>query len=158
MLLSGYYYGSARADVLAAGLPGMPLLGDVIAHTAAPITGLLTGPAAVKASFSPAPVPDRFARFPAAMALRPSQVRATGAESALMVPAAMALSRRYGEISLPVIILAGAGDRIVKVDRHSEPLSREIEGAELRVIPDQGHLLHYGVPEQVVAAIDDLAP
>ena len=34
----------------------------------------------------------------------------------------------------------------------------EIEGAELRVLPGQGHLLHYGVPEQVVAAIDELAP
>ena len=156
VLLSGYYYGTARPDVLPMSVPGLPLLGDVIAHTTAPLTGLLTGPIGVKASFSPAPVPDAVAALPVALSLRPSQIRATAADTAMMVPGAMSLSGRYGELDLPVVILAGEGDHIVHLERHAERLVSQIKGAELRTFADQGHMLHYAVPEQVIAAIDDV--
>jgi pimeloyl-ACP methyl ester carboxylesterase len=157
VLVSGYYYGTARPDVIPASLPAIPVFGDVLAHTTAPFTGLVTGPLAVKASFAPAPVSDKFAAFPKAMALRPSQVRATAADTAFMVPSAIALSRRYGELTVPVVVMAGAGDLIVHVDKHAERVVGDIAGAELRVVQGQGHLLHYAVPEQVVKAIDDVA-
>ena len=156
VLLSGYYYGTARPDVLPMSVPGLPLLGDLIAHTTAPLTGLLTGPIGVKASFSPAPVPEAVTALPVALSLRPSQIRATAADTALMVPGAMSLSGRYGELAVPVVILAGAGDRIVHPGRHAERLVVEIAGAELRIVPDQGHMLHYAVPEQVIAAVNDV--
>jgi pimeloyl-ACP methyl ester carboxylesterase len=156
VLLSGYYYGSARPDVIPASIPAMPLLGDLLANTAAPLTGLLVWPAAVKASFAPASVPDKFSDFPMAMTLRPSQVRATAADTALMVPSAMALSDRYGELQLPVIVMAGEGDLITHVGKHAQRLADDIAGSDLRIIPGQGHLFHYHLPEQVVAAIDDV--
>lgn len=156
VLLSGFYYGSARPDVVPASLPAVPVFGDLLAHTVARLAGLLTGPLAVKASFAPAPVSNKFAAFPKAMALRPSQVRATGADTALMVPSAIALSHRYTELALPVIIMGGAGDLIAHLDKHAKRLVGDIAGAELQVVPDQGHLFHYAVPEQVVAAIDDV--
>ena len=53
--------------------------------------------------------------------------------------------------------MAGEGDRIVPVGKQAERLAREVRGAELRIVPGQGHLFHYAVPEQVVAAIDDVA-
>lgn len=155
VLLSGYYYGSARPDVLPSSIPAIPLLGDLIANTTAPLTALLIGPVAAKASFAPAPISERFASFPKAMALRPSQVRATAADTAMMIPGAIALSKGYGELDLPVIIMAGEGDLIAHVSKHSERLAGEVSGAELRIVPEQGHLLHYGVPEQVVTAIAD---
>jgi pimeloyl-ACP methyl ester carboxylesterase len=156
VLLSGYYYGTARPDVLPASIPAIPLLGDLLAYTVVPLTGLMSGPVGIKASFAPAPVPDKIAALPKAMALRPSQVRATAADTALMVPSAVALSKRYGEIAMPVIIMAGAGDVIVHVDEHAERLVHDIAGAKLQVVPAQGHMLHYAVPEAVVAAIDEV--
>jgi hypothetical protein len=36
--------------------------------------------------FGPAPVPRKFDEFPKEMALRPSQIRASAAETALMIP------------------------------------------------------------------------
>jgi pimeloyl-ACP methyl ester carboxylesterase len=156
VLLSGYYYGTARPDVLPFSIPAIPLLGDLIANTVAPLTGLLIGPAAVKASFAPAPVSGKFAAFPLAMTLRPSQVRATAADTAMMIPAGVALSARYSELELPVIIMAGEGDLIAHIGKHAERLAKDIVGSELRVVPEQGHLFHYAVPEQVVAASDDL--
>jgi pimeloyl-ACP methyl ester carboxylesterase len=152
VLLSGYYYGTARPDVVPFSVPAIPLLGDVLANTVAPLTGLLIGPGAVKASFAPAPVSEKFAAFPMAMTLRPSQVR----DTAMMVPAGIALSARYGELELPVIIMAGEGDLIAHIGKHAERLVTDIAGSELRVVPQQGHLLHYAVPEQVVAAIDNV--
>lgn len=156
VLLSGYYYATARPDVLPMSVPGLPILGDIFAYTTAPLTGLLTGPIGVKASFSPAPVPDAVTALPVALSLRPSQIRATAADTAMMVPGAMSLSARYGELGVPVVILAGAGDRIVHVHRHAERLVADVKGAELRIVPDQGHMLHYAVPEQVIAAVDDV--
>jgi pimeloyl-ACP methyl ester carboxylesterase len=116
----------------------------------------VTGPIGVKASFAPAPVSPKFADFPVAMALRPSQIHASAADAALLVPGAMMLSRRYGELALPVIIMAGRGDVIVHMDKHAERLVSDIKGAELRIVPHQGHMLHYAVPERVVAAIGDV--
>lgn len=157
VLLSGYYYGTARPDVVLFSPPAIPVIGDVMADTISPLSGLLVGPGAVKASFSPAPVSDKFADFPIAMTLRPSQVRATAADTAMMVPGAIALSRRYDELKLPVIVMAGAGDRIAHVGEHAKRLVEDVGRAELRTVRGQGHLFHYAVPDQVVAAIRDVA-
>ena len=157
VLLSGYYYGTARPDVIPFSFPAIPVLGDLMAHTISPLSGALVGPAAIKASFAPAPVCDKFKNFPLALTLRPSQIRATAADTAMMVPGAIALSRRYPELGLPVVIMAGEGDLIAHVGKHAERLAGDIVGSELRIVPEQGHLFHYAVPEQVVAAIDDVA-
>ena len=157
VLLSGYYYGTARPDVVPASLPAVPVLGDLMAHTVSPLSGLLVGPMAVKASFAPAPVSDKFASFPVAMPLRPSQIRATAADTAMMVPGAVALSRRYGELSMPIIVMAGDGDLIAHIGKHAERFVAEVDGAELRIIPGQGHLFHYAVPDQVITAIGNAA-
>ncbi len=157
VLLSGYYYGTVRPDVVPASLPAIPVFGDVMAHTVSPLAGALVGPAAVKASFAPAPIHDNFANLPVAMTLRPSQVRATAADTAMMIPAAVALSKRYGELDLPIVVMAGQGDLIAHPDKHAERFAAEVRAAELRIVPGQGHLFHYAVPEQVVAAIDDVS-
>lgn len=154
VLLSGYYYGTARPDVVPASMPAIPGLGDVMAHTVSPLAGALLGPAAIKASFAPAPVSDKFKDFPLALTLRPSQVRATAADTAMMVPGAIALSRRYAELTTPIVIMAGEGDLIAHIDKHAKRLADAIAGSELRIVPGQGHLFHYAVPDQVLAAID----
>jgi hypothetical protein len=41
------------------------------------------------------------------MALRPSQIRASAAESALMIPDAFHVQERYAELKTSVLIIAG---------------------------------------------------
>lgn len=115
------------------------------------------GPMIVKESFAPAPVSERFADFPLPLALRPGQVHATAADAAMMVPAALELSRHYAELKLPMIIMAGKGDRIVDVGTHAEMLAADILDSELRVLPGLGHMFHYDAPDAVAAAIDAVA-
>lgn len=157
VLLSGYYFGTVRPDIWLLSAPAVPLVGDTMANTISPLAGRLIGPGAIKASFSPAPVPDKFAAFPLALTLRPGQVRATAADTAMMVPAAMAISRRYDELAVPAIVMAGEGDLVAHVDKHAERFAREVPNTELRIIPEQGHLFHYAAPEQVVTAIGEVA-
>jgi pimeloyl-ACP methyl ester carboxylesterase len=154
VLLSGYYYGTGRPDVYPLSAPAIPILGSLLANTVAPLTGRLIAGPGIKASFSPAPISEKFSAFPLPMIFRPSQVEATASDNALMVPAAIRLSRRYGELSLPIVVMAGEGDLITHHDKHAERFVAEVPSAELRIVPGQGHLLHYGVPDQVVAAIE----
>jgi pimeloyl-ACP methyl ester carboxylesterase len=157
VLLSGYYYGTARPDVYPFSVPAIPVLGRLLANTLAPLTGRLIAGPGIKASFSPAPVPEKFSAFPLPMIFRPSQVRATASDNALMVPSAVRLSRRYGELDLPTVVMAGEGDLITHLDKHAERFAREVGSAQLRTVPGQGHLLHYAAPDQVIAAIDSVS-
>lgn len=157
VLLSGYYYGTVRPDALAAAPQAMPLIGDVLTRTFSPLSATLFGPAVIRQLFAPAPVPDSFDRFPKALAVRPKQLRATAADAAIMVPAAADLSRHYGELDLPVILMAGKGDQVAGVAEHTERLAADIRDSELRVIADQGHMVHYAAAAEVVASIDAVA-
>lgn len=154
VLLSGYYYGTARPDVVPMSAPAIPLVGDVLAHTISPLAGRLMSPGAVKASFHPAPVSEKFKSYPLELTFRPSQIRATAADTAMMVPGAIDLSRRYADLKMRVVAMAGEGDLIVHREKHSERLVSELKNGELRVIPGQGHLFHYAVPSEVLEAIE----
>src|SRR5689334_21766805 len=95
VLASGYYYPHARADVIVLSPPAIPVLGDALSHTISPIVSRLMWPALLRKIFGPNPVPKKFAGFPEEMAVRPSQIRASAAETALMIPSAHALKKLY---------------------------------------------------------------
>lgn len=57
--------------------------------------------------FEPKSAPAKFDQFPKEMALRPSQIRASAAESALMIPDAFHFEDKYVELKMPVVIIAG---------------------------------------------------
>jgi len=153
VLMSGYYYPTVRPDVLTA-MPAVPLFGDLMRLTVSPVVGRLASPLMKQAIFAPLPVADKFDGFPMEMSLRPSQIRATAADTAMMIPAAAALSARYGELALPVVLIAGDGDTIAFFDRHSQRLHDALPGSELRTLAGAGHMFHYHDPDAVIAAID----
>jgi hypothetical protein len=64
--------------------------------------------------FSPVPILAQFrAACSDAMALRPSQIRATSVDGALMIPSALSLRRHDDELLMPVLIMAGKGNKVV---------------------------------------------
>ncbi|HEY8609049.1 MAG TPA: alpha/beta hydrolase [Noviherbaspirillum sp.] len=158
VLASGYYYPSLRMDVPLVSGPAIPVVGDLMRYTVSPLVGRATWPALRRKVFSPAEAPERFMReFPVEMALRPSQLRASAAEAAIMIPAVMALRHRYHELVLPVAILAGDGDRIVSTGAQSERLHGELPQSSLHITHGAGHMLHHVAPMEVMAAIDHMA-
>ncbi|MBD0271145.1 MAG: alpha/beta hydrolase [Acetobacteraceae bacterium] len=158
VLLSGYYFWTFRPDVLLVVPAAVPVLGDLLRYTVSPVLGRLLMPLLKRAMFSPAPVTARFKReYSDAMALRPSQIRATSLDGTLMIPGAVRLRHHYDDLAKnPVAIVAGSGDKIVR-KRSAERLHAEIPGSALRIVEGAGHMVHQSAPEEVVEAIRAVA-
>jgi pimeloyl-ACP methyl ester carboxylesterase len=137
--------------------PAIPVIGDLMRHTISPLIGRLLWRPMLKVMFSPSPVPRYFDRFPTWMALRPSQLRASAEEAAIVIPSAMALQRRYTEIAVPTVIVAGTQDRYVDHERHSVKLSTMIPGSELLLSARAGHMVHHADPRRVLQALEAAA-
>src|SRR3954470_2526007 len=158
VLLSGYYFPTARMDVVLSSPNAIPGIGDALRHTISPPLARLMLPAGIRGMFAPAPVPDRFDRlFPKELMVRPIQLRASAEDAALMPPSAMELQEHYRELKLPVVILAGGDDQIADVGRQSKRLHEEIPQSELIVLPGLGHMVHHLAPDAVIKAIDRAA-
>lgn len=155
VLLSGYYYPTPRLDVALFSPPAIPIIGDLMRYTISPLIGRAIWPAMVRKVFAPAKTTARFKNeFPVWMALRPSQLRASAAETAMMIPSADKLSARYRELRMPVVIMSGASDLHVISRLHSERLHKQLPQSELMLIPKVGHMIQHLAPHQVMSAID----
>lgn len=152
VVLSGYYFPSLRLDVPLAAAPAIPFIGDVLRYTMAPIIGRLMTPLLIRQLFAPAPVPDRFKSFPLSMSLRPSQLRSSAQEAQLMVASAKSLESRYGELTVPISIIAGSGDTIANPLAQSNRLANLILGHDAQLVPGAGHMVHYFSPGLVIEA------
>lgn len=158
VLASGYYYPTVRPDMVALSGPAIPLLGDILRYTLAPLVGRLMWPAAMRKLFGPAKAPRKFTEgFPVGMALRPSQLRAGAADSSMMIPDAFGMHGRYGELTLPVVIVAGELDRLIDSESQSERLSRDVGHSTFRSIGGAGHMVHQTAMREILAAIDEAA-
>jgi pimeloyl-ACP methyl ester carboxylesterase len=156
VLASGYYYPNARADVVILSPPAIPLFGDLLSHTLSPLLSRLMWPLLLRKIFGPSPVPKKFDGFPEEMAVRPSQIRASAAETALMIPSVHALRKKYGLLKMPVAIVAGAEDRLIESEQ-SAHLHRDIPHSSLRCIPGNGHMVHQTATAEIMTAIDKAA-
>ena len=154
ILVSGYYFPTARLDVALAAPPAVPILGDVMRYTVSAVSARLLLGRTVKAMFAPQPVPPDFLPvLSREMLVRPAQIRANAEDAAFMIPAAAALRKRYATLAVPTAIFAGGADKVVDLDTHARQLHAELSESELHVLPDLGHMLHHTVPDQVIAAI-----
>jgi pimeloyl-ACP methyl ester carboxylesterase len=158
VLASGYYYPTVRSDVVAMSGPAIPLLGDVLRYTLAPIASRVLWPLLLRKIFGPREIPQEFAEgFPKGMAVRPSQLRASAAESALMIPDAVHFQDTYVDLKMPVVIIAGELDRLVDTERQSARLHDEIAQSTFRSVTGAGHMVHQTDTDAVMAAIHEAA-
>ena len=156
VLVSGYYFWTLRPDALLVAGGALPGLGDILRYTFSPVLGWLQMPVLKRAMFSPASVPARFENeYSSAMALRPSQIKATSVDGALMIPCVVALRSCYEDLDIPVAIIAGDGDKIV-FKRSAERLHDRVKGSTLEIVEGAGHMVHYSAPKRVVDAVDQV--
>jgi hypothetical protein len=119
VLASGYYFPTPRFDVGLMSGPALPVLGDLLSYTIAPIISWAILPAAFRKIFAPRAVPQRFKnQFPTSLALRPKQLRAAAEESALLIPTAAQLQALYPNIQCQVRIVHGDACRGWTVPTH----------------------------------------
>jgi pimeloyl-ACP methyl ester carboxylesterase len=158
VLASGYYYPTVRADVFLVSPPAIPLIGDAMRYTISPPLTRAMLPGMIEQMFAPAEVPERFEHlFPKELMVRPSQIRASAEDAALMTPAVMELQHHYRDLRAPVTIIAGSDDQVVDVGRHSERLHQDLPGSEFVSLPGLGHMVHHLAPGEVADAIERVA-
>jgi pimeloyl-ACP methyl ester carboxylesterase len=114
--------------------------------------------AALTEIFAPNPVPEGYlAYIGAPLTLRRETFRANARQVNTLRPHVVEMSARYPSLDLPLEIIHGRADDVVPAAIHSEPLARQVPGANLVLVDDLGHMPHHIVPGQVVAAIDRAA-
>lgn len=154
VLASGYYYPTPRIDVLLVSPGGLPVFGPIVSHTFTSLVARLFWPLLLRRIFSPMPVPPKFSRYPREMAVRPSQLYASAADTALMIPSSVSLRRQYRQLTMPVVIIAGSEDKMVHTGSQSVHLHGEIPGSRLVLLEGAGHMVHQNCTREVWAAIE----
>ena len=157
VLASGYYYPTLHPDVVALSAPAVPLVGDVLRYTISPIVSRIMWPVLMTKIFGPRSVPKKFEGFPKEMALRPSQIRASAAESALMIPGAFDFQDEYANLKMPVSIIAGEEDRLINIDEQSHRLHGNIAQSKFHRVPGAGHMVHQTATSSVMSAINQVS-
>jgi len=157
VLASGYYYPSIRMDVAVLSIPAIPVIGDVVRYAISPLLTRLLWPLLLRRVFRPSPIPRKFRDFPKEMAVRPSQLRASAAESGLMILDAVISRSSYAGLTMPVVIIAGTEDRNIDFHAQSARLHRELPHSTLREVAGAGHMVHQTTPEAIWAAIEEAA-
>jgi pimeloyl-ACP methyl ester carboxylesterase len=157
VLASGYYYPTFRPDMVALSAPAVPLVGDVMGHTISPMVSRVMWPLLMAKIFGPRSVPQKFEGFPKELALRPSQIRASAAESALMIPNAFHFRDEYANLKMPMVIVAGEDDRLVDIDAQSSRLHRDVPQSRFHRVPGTGHMIHQTATGVVMSAINEVA-
>lgn len=157
VLVAGPYFPIARPEPLLLALPALPGIGPTLANTVSPLLVRAAGPATLRRIFAPNPVPPEFtARFPRELALRPGHIRATAGDAGLLQLAELRMAKRYAELTMPVAIVGGDSDRLVDYGQ-AERMHTAIPQSSLRRAEGVGHMVHWIMPELVMAAVDDVA-
>jgi pimeloyl-ACP methyl ester carboxylesterase len=134
---------------------GWPVIGALFRRIVIPLYAPTAARRGVDRSFGPDEAPDGyFDGAGLALLFRPRDFKANAADLRRLKPQIAEMSKRYGEIRVPTIILAGENDRTVSPEIHAKALARDIPGAALEMIPDAGHALHHSERARVIAAVE----
>lgn len=136
----------------------MPVIGPLIARTLILPTGYFMLKPGVAGVFRPDAPPENYGEHTGvAMLLRPREFIANAQDLSQLKEFVRAQSQRYGELKMPVTIIAGDKDPVVYTDIHSRAIGRQVPQATLNVLPGVGHMVHYVAADKVVQAIDAIA-
>jgi pimeloyl-ACP methyl ester carboxylesterase len=156
VLMSGYYWPTPRLDVPLLSGPAVPGFGDLLRFTISPPLGWAMTPMVMKQMFSPSKVPLHFRTgFETSIMLRPWQIRAAAADTAMMPFEASQSAARHREVQAPVLVITGDGDKIVSFKHQSRRLARELPEGQILVVQGAGHMVHHTAPDEVGSAIEE---
>jgi pimeloyl-ACP methyl ester carboxylesterase len=132
-----------------------PVIGPLLAYTITlPLGTFLTGPGA-RTAFLPQIMPEHFVSDTATpLLLRPREFLANARDLVTLKAAVTEQAPRYGDIKMPVVVIAGDADKTVSAAIHSRPFAAAVPHAKLIVLPGVGHIVQNASPELVIREID----
>lgn len=134
-----------------------PVIGPLLAYTITLPLGYFVAESGARNVFLPQTMPDGFVKDSATpLLLRPREFIANAYDLVTLKQAVAAQISRYGEIRMPVTIIAGEPDKTVKTDTHARPFAATVPNAKLIVLPDLGHMVQNAVPDLVKTEIETM--
>ena len=138
------------------GLAAAPLVGPVFTQLVPTV-----GPAQVRAGidsvFDPAPVPENYFENSAiGLLFRPPNFRANAQDVRTLEGELASQSKRYGELTVPIVVFSGSQDTVISPKLHVGELKKQVP-VELVILPDEGHMPHHAHGGDVANAIRRLA-
>jgi pimeloyl-ACP methyl ester carboxylesterase len=153
VLVSAATYAEGLPFPALLGLTDLPLLGPLFRHTLLPpLTRAATG-SILRGMFAPGLPSARYTAMVKAFIMRPTHFEAYADEFKHLADALAEQSPRYGEIQVPVTILAGREDMAAPPESQAHTLHRAIAHSRLVVFPETGHFAHHQHPQAVLNAI-----
>lgn len=138
--------------------PAVPVLGDIFLHTLAAPGFALAVSGAVERNFAPNPAPAEYKeRAGLSLLVRPDNWRANAEDMRNLSEFLVTQKNRYGELNMPMVIIAGENDTSVNPENHAKRLHKQVAGSKLIMLPNTGHSPHHAHPERVIEAIEDVA-
>jgi pimeloyl-ACP methyl ester carboxylesterase len=134
--------------------PNVPLIGKFVVNTLTPFVGRAIVRNSLKRAYDPQEVQTDYVDQSLELWMRPDQIRACAYDERTLGASLKALSERYRDIEMPVVIVTGSADRLLNPEEHAYPLHKTIRNSKLVVLPDTGHQLPQTRPDAVVSAID----
>lgn len=104
--------------------------------------------------FAPQDMPDGYlAYLGPGLSLRRETIRANGRQVARLRPALVEMSKRYGDLTIPVELVHGTADTTVGYAIHSEAAAKLLPNARLTPLDGVGHMPHHAREGATVEAI-----
>jgi pimeloyl-ACP methyl ester carboxylesterase len=140
-----------------------PVIGPLLAYTITLPLGYFLIESGARNVFLPQIMPEDFVASTATpLLLRPREFLANAWDLVALKAAVAEQAPRYGDIKVPVVVIAGDMDKTVSPNIHSRPFVAAVPDAKLIVLPDVGHIVQNAAPERVIgeidAMIDKIAP
>lgn len=135
-----------------------PVIGDMfIFGVIKPLQLFKTNRAFLTGAFYPDPVDEAYADAELPLALKRNHFRSNARDIYSLKPALKEMEARYGEIKIPVTILAGDSDAIAPTEIHGAWLHKKIPQSKFELLPKTGHQPAFTKKKEVLQAIDEAA-
>lgn len=157
VLLAPAAYPDDSGDGLLRTATRVPLIGDLTLLLGKVLVGRHMLKAALGRAFSPQPVSDRYFRIANSRWLDRKHLKAYVEDEASLNDSLKRMSKRYSEISVPVIIVTGDKDKIVSPEQNAIALHKVLPVSELIQMKDKGHEIPQTDPETIDVAVNMLS-
>ena len=130
----------------------------IVAWTLAVPMTIIGGKASLAEVFSPAIIPSDFGtRGGGLLGLRPTAFYAASSDMVAVRDDLDDMARRYPSLRMPVGIIFGSADNILKIAVQGDPMVAAVPGLVLDIVEGDGHMLPITATDRTVRFIEQMA-
>ena len=132
-----------------------PGTGSALNRVAAIPIARLSAKTAIRRAFAPRSAPSNFENLSELPLLFRAEAYRRNLQDLIVADATLVeQARRYSEIEVPAVVIAGDGDAFVSPVRHSAAFASAAQNAQLVILPGVGHMPHHAHPQAIARIIE----